>query len=141
MSLDDALKYAQIDELEIPVVVRQRWKKSPKQAGFTVAQGEGPERFSGKATLPRIMERLRIHPQARRLLAHKQVIYMAHGARWGARLEPPKVAPGSGSRSRGASRFRAASSTTRRDLRVSELEIPGRVPRAANLGRAPHAIG
>lgn len=93
VSIDEALRYAQVDDLDIPQEVRLRWKRSPKAAGFTVVQGEGPERFSGKATLPRIIERLRVHPQARRLLAHKQIFYMLRGEPWGKRLVPPKVAP------------------------------------------------
>lgn len=77
----------------MPSEVRDRWKASPRSTGFTVVRGENPERFSGRATIASILDRLRLHPQARRLLAHKQVIALAHGQSWGRRLEPPTVAP------------------------------------------------
>src|SRR5262249_20243687 len=73
-----------------------RWKRSPRTAGFTVVRGEHPERFSGRSTIGTILERLRVHPQARRLLAHKQVLYLSYEERWGTRLEPPVVGPREG---------------------------------------------
>jgi hypothetical protein len=94
--LDDALKFAEIDTLEIPSVVRARWSKAPSSAGFTVVRGEGPKRFSGRATIESILDRLRFHPQARRLLAHQQVIVLPHGQSWGKRLEAPTVDPRAG---------------------------------------------
>lgn len=96
MTLDDALAFADIDMLDIPADVRARWKAGPKNAGFTVVRGEGPERFSGRSTISSILDRLRLHPQARRLLTHKQVIAVSHGQPWGKRLEPPAVTPRSG---------------------------------------------
>jgi hypothetical protein len=96
MPMADALKLAGIDKLEIPRDVRARWKRTPKAAGFTVVRGEHPERFSGRSTIGSILERLRLHPQARRLLAHKQVFYLSYDERWGKRLEPPIVGPRDG---------------------------------------------
>ena len=87
MSLDDALKFASIENLEIPKDVRARWKGNSKAAGFTVVRGDRPERFKGRSTIGTILEKLRVHPQARRLLAHKRVYYMSHEENWGKRLE------------------------------------------------------
>ena len=96
MSLDEALKFAKIDALEIPNDVRRRWKKSRKRAGFSVVQGVHPERFSGRATIETILEGVRYHPQARRLLRHKRVVVMNHGQSWGERLNAPTVQPREG---------------------------------------------
>lgn len=93
MTLEQALKFAEIDAIDIPQEVRVRWKAKPRSIGLTVVRGVNPHRFSGRATIATILERLRLHPQARRLLAHKQVIVLPHGQRWGVRLEPPKVTP------------------------------------------------
>ncbi len=93
VSLEDALRFAEIDSIDIPEDVRTRWKANRRQAGFTVVRGENPARFSGRATIASMLDRLRFHPQARRLLAHKQVIVLPYGQAWGKRLEAPTVAP------------------------------------------------
>jgi hypothetical protein len=96
MSLEDAMKFASIDNLEIPDDVKARWKRSPKSAGFTVVRGERPEHFSGRSTIHTILDRLRLHPQARRLVQHKQVCYLSYNETRGKRLEPPVVSPREG---------------------------------------------
>lgn len=96
MTLPEALKFAGIDSLDIPPSVAKRWKSSKQQAGFTVVIGERPRHFSGRATVQTILEKLRVHPQARRLLRHKQVFVLAFGQSRGTRLEPPTVPPRDG---------------------------------------------
>ncbi|HEX8524202.1 MAG TPA: hypothetical protein VF669_18250 [Tepidisphaeraceae bacterium] len=96
MELDAALKFAGINDLDIPQNVKARWKKSLKKAGFSVVRGIYPHRFSGRATIETILEGLRFHPQARRLLRHKQIIVVKHGNTWGDRLEAPSVDPKKG---------------------------------------------
>jgi hypothetical protein len=96
MNLEEALEFASIGGLRIPNDVKARWKRSPKLAGFTVVRGERPDKFSGRSSVDSILERLRLHPQARRLLSHKQVIYLPYAGAWGVRLEPPNVAPKEG---------------------------------------------
>jgi hypothetical protein len=93
VTLQQALQFAGIDDLDIPDIVLKRWKAKSKDAGFTVVVGEHPERFSGRSTMQSILENLRVHPQARRLLNHKQIIYMRHGDEWGKRLELPQIEP------------------------------------------------
>lgn len=89
MSLREALKFAGIDDLDIPAAVKARWKRQPE--GFTVARGEEPEKFSGRSTIGSVIERLRVHPQARRLVAHKHVVVVKRGESSGSRLELPKI--------------------------------------------------
>ena len=96
MTLDEALAFADIDGLDVPKNVRARWKSSKKAAGFTVVRGDQPGRFSGSATISSILERLQIHPQARRLLTHKQVIVVNYGSPWGERLTMPEIMPRAG---------------------------------------------
>ena len=95
-SLEDALRFAGIDTIDVPESVKRRWKRNPKAVGFTVVRGERPERFSGKATIAGLLERLRIHPQARRLLQHKQVFYLNYDEESGSRLTPPSIDPREG---------------------------------------------
>jgi hypothetical protein len=96
MTLEEALAFADIDELEIPREVRQRWRRRPRRAGFTVVRGERPKKFSGRASVETILHGLRFHPQARRLLSHKQVLVVRHGDPWGDRLMVPAVPPREG---------------------------------------------
>lgn len=96
MSLKDALKFADIDVLRIPDAVRERWAANPRKAGFTVVRGEHPHHFSGRATVNSILEKLRVHPQARRVLNHKQVFALSFEQQWGERILPPSVSPREG---------------------------------------------
>lgn len=91
MSLPDALKFAGINSIDIPPDVSRRWKSSKTKAGFTVVVGERPKNFRGRSTVQTILERLTIHPQARRLLRHKQVFAIKYGDRTGNRLQPPTI--------------------------------------------------
>jgi len=96
MSLEEALKLADIDTLDVPEEVTARWKRSPRKAGFSVVRGSHPQRFSGRSTVETILDGLRFHPQARRLLRHKRVIVLRHGQSWGDRLDAPSVEPRAG---------------------------------------------
>lgn len=96
MTLQQALEFAGIDEINIPKAVKDRWRKRPKDVGFTVVVGEHPERFQGRATIRTILENLRFHPQARRLIGHKQVHILPFGQPWGDRLLGPQIDPREG---------------------------------------------
>lgn len=96
MSLQAALKFAGLENLKIPSSVSRRWKSQSNRAGFTVVAGEGPSHFSGRSTVETIIDRLKVHPQARRLLSHKEVYVLNFEQSEGTRLEPPKLEPRSG---------------------------------------------
>lgn len=96
MSLKEALEFAGLADVNVPKCVTERWKRRPKDAGFTVVVGDRPERFKGRATVQTILDNLRFHPQARRLLSHKQVHVFPFGHRWGERLQGPTIAPREG---------------------------------------------
>jgi hypothetical protein len=92
LSLESALEFAQLDDLDIPDEVRNRWRKT-KNPGFTVVVGDGPHKFSGRATVDSILEKLRVHPQARRLVTHKMIVMVQKGNSWGERLTLPEILP------------------------------------------------
>jgi hypothetical protein len=96
VTLEAALKFARLDHLKLPESVKERWSTNPDEAGFTVVRGEGPHRFSGKATIKTILERLRTHPQARRILRHVPVVYLAENDTFGTRLTLPVIDPREG---------------------------------------------
>ena len=62
--LENVLKF-------IPLVLRNRLEKG--KTGFTVVTGEAPEKLRGRNAPRSLIQRLRVHPQARRLLKSKQV--------------------------------------------------------------------
>ena len=70
ISLDGALKHADIDIASLPESARERLDASQ---GFTVVIGEYPKNFSGKATARRLLEKLSQHPQARRLITGRPI--------------------------------------------------------------------
>lgn len=73
VSLERALDLADLGEVLklIPRVLKNRLEKD--QTGFTVVTGEAPEKLRGQNVPRSIIQRLRAHPQARRLLKSKQV--------------------------------------------------------------------
>lgn len=71
-SLEDARNFAYLTELDIPVAIRHLWKTTG--VGFTVVTGESPERLRAwKSHVAEICRKLRVHPQSRRLIRHKQI--------------------------------------------------------------------
>jgi hypothetical protein len=62
--LEDVLKL-------IPRILKTKLEKG--KIGFTIVTGENPEKMRGRNTPRSIIQRLRVHPQARRLLKSKQV--------------------------------------------------------------------
>jgi hypothetical protein len=97
VSLEAALEFAEISGLDVPKAVRHRWHRQRSKAGFSVIRGTHPQKFSGRATVEGVLDGLRYHPQARRLLRHKQVLVLLdENDAWGARLEPPSLRPREG---------------------------------------------
>ena len=72
-SLDKAQAFAGISNLRVPDLISELW--NDKGIGFTVVTGEGPQRLlSWKPQVTEICRKLRVHPQSRRLVRHKQVL-------------------------------------------------------------------
>ena len=72
MDVSGALEFATLTDLEIPSAIQDFWRRAG--VGFTVVSGEAPERLRGwKGSIREIASKLRVHPQSRRLIRHKQV--------------------------------------------------------------------
>ena len=73
LSLKRALEVADITDLisSFPPQVRRRLDKN--ECGFTVVIGEAPAKIKRRNAPRSILQRLAVHPQARRLIARKQV--------------------------------------------------------------------
>jgi hypothetical protein len=86
MGLEAALEFAGLGDFRIPSQVRNLWKASGP--GFTVVTGEAPERLRAwKSHVSEICRKLRVHPQSRRLVRHKQVFV------WVPPAPPQRLAP------------------------------------------------
>ncbi len=67
----DALRIAGIDSLTLPQDIRK--KVIDGHTGFTVVHGIGPSKMKNVVKFNRIVETLKNHPQARRILSHVNV--------------------------------------------------------------------
>ena len=74
LKLKRALEIAGIDMFasSLPSIVKQRLER--EECGFTVVTGESPHKIKGRNSPRHILQRLIVHPQARRLIARKQII-------------------------------------------------------------------
>jgi hypothetical protein len=79
VKLDRALELADLEDVlkHLPRVLKNRLEKG--KTGFTVVTGENPEKLRGRNTVRSIVQRLRVHPQARRLLKAKHVSVIVDG--------------------------------------------------------------
>jgi len=66
-----ALDFSRIPRSILPDSLKKRFEKGDIR--FTVVRGENPKRMRGRNTIPRICQRLRVHPQARKIIARKLV--------------------------------------------------------------------
>jgi hypothetical protein len=72
-TLERALELADIKDLLKHVPRNLKSKLEKGETGFTVVTGEAPKKLHGRNTIRSIIQRLRVHPQARRLIKSKQV--------------------------------------------------------------------
>ncbi|MCG2725269.1 MAG: hypothetical protein L6420_03255 [Elusimicrobia bacterium] len=90
MSIEDALKFANIPASLVPVAIKNRWRAS--DVGFTVVIGEVPNKFR-ISTLAKIYQKLKIHPQSRRLVKHKEIHVLSNSKLPSQKLIPDEIAP------------------------------------------------
>ena len=94
MSLQDAMKEAGIEKIELPPSVKKALEAV--QTGFTVVAGEHPDKVKGTANRNGLVERLILHPQARRLIARKPISILLNDETAASRLTAPKLSPKEG---------------------------------------------
>lgn len=93
MPAGDALEFAKINGVTVPKAVRERWAKEKDGVGFTVVIGESPEKFRGAPHIAAISQRLKVHPQSRRLVKHKQMFVLVGDSPQGTQLLPDEIPP------------------------------------------------
>jgi len=89
VSLEDALKIAGIQDLEIPKEIMG--KLSSGETGFTVVRGITPNSARGTAKQTKLIEALLVHPQARRLMDRKPIGLIYYGEKKPTRLRAPSI--------------------------------------------------
>src|SRR2546427_295020 len=91
MSSRKAMDLAGIIGITLPADVKKRFDGGDVR--FTVVVGEGPKKMRGRNTIPRILQRLAVHPQSRKIIEHQPVIALIDSQKDGTRLEPAKINP------------------------------------------------
>jgi uncharacterized membrane protein YgcG len=92
--LRKAMAIAGIGNLELPVSAERRLNDG--ECGFTVVIGEGLKRAQRKNSVRGIVSRLKVHPQARRLIHRYPVFAVLNDEREGQRLQPEPITPKAG---------------------------------------------
>lgn len=94
MTLAQAMERANIHNLPLPPSVEKALKAN--ETGFTVVIGEHPQRVRGTAGRNGLVDKLLLHPQARRLMDRKPITVFLNKDTQGVRLKPPKLSPKEG---------------------------------------------
>ena len=71
ISLDEALSFASIENIEIPSGVRSKLEKG--ETGFTVVRGSELKKKQGTSSRGKLIDQLILNPQARRLIERKPI--------------------------------------------------------------------
>jgi len=91
---DEAIKIAGIENLNFPLSIKKSILDG--KTGFTVIRGIGPKGMRNKIKVDKIVEKIKIHPQSRRILSHANVLLAINSNREYAVLKPEDPKPLSG---------------------------------------------
>lgn len=91
MSIDEALRIAGLDTVVIPPYIRQLVNKD--ETGFTVVRGIGPAEMPNMIKTIQLCNRIKNHPQARRLLHRIPVQVFHNRSLYAANLQPDPIPP------------------------------------------------
>jgi len=94
MSRQDAMEKAGIDQIDLPESVKKAFKAG--ETGFTVVVGEYPQKVKGTASRNALVDKLILHPQARRLIERKPISLLFNAEKAPVRLTAPKLSPKDG---------------------------------------------
>jgi len=94
MSLREAMENAGIDQTNLPVLVAKALAAG--ETGFTVVVGEHPQKAKGTASRNALVDKLILHPQARRLIERKPISLLFNAEKDPVRLTAPKLSPKEG---------------------------------------------
>lgn len=85
----EALKLAGLSEVELPAGIREKIEDG--RTGFTVVRGIRPSRVTKVISVSRLSDKLKFHPQARKLIQRKPVRILHNGRVFLERLEPERI--------------------------------------------------
>src|SRR6266700_6553612 len=88
-SPSEAVKLAGIGELPLPQGMMDQILKG--KTGFTVVRGIQPSRIKGVIPVARLCEKVRFHPQARKIVQRKPIRVLYNGHVVVERLEPERI--------------------------------------------------
>lgn len=91
MKPKEALQFAEVADLPIPTTLKEKILSG--ETGFTLVQGIRPEGVKTKFKITREIERLKNHPQSRRILQHANVGVIYNGHSMYALLKPDELTP------------------------------------------------
>lgn len=94
MSLEEAMKKADVAHINLPDDIRNALEKS--ETGFTVVRGEKPEKVRNTANRKTLLEKLMFHPQARRHIERKPVMFLLNKQNLPTQFIAPKITPKEG---------------------------------------------
>lgn len=88
-SPQEAVKLAGIDDLDLPAGTMEQILSG--KSGFTVVRGIRPDKIRGTVPVGRLCEKVRFHPQARKIVQRRPVRVLHNGHLFLERLEPESV--------------------------------------------------
>jgi hypothetical protein len=88
-SPSEAVKLAGINELPLPQGALEQILKG--KTGFTVVRGIQPNKIKGVIPVARLCEKVRFHPQARKIVQRKPIRILHNGRVFLEKLEPERV--------------------------------------------------
>lgn len=87
----EALKFAELNGMPIPENTKNKILK--EETGFTVVRGLGPDGIRGKFKIAKEIEKLRNHPQSRRILTRSNVSVYYNGILFCHPVKPEDLEP------------------------------------------------
>jgi len=91
MAPEAALKYAGLEGLDVPQDKISRAMTG--ETGFTVVRGVGPAKVRGTSSRDKLLEKLRQHPQARRLMERRPIFVIFNDETDPFQITAPRVIP------------------------------------------------
>jgi len=87
--LQEAMKLAAIDKLELPAAIKEQIREGLQ--GFTLVRGVRPGKIRGVIPVERLCDKVRLHPQARKIVQRKPISILRNGRLFLSRLEAVEI--------------------------------------------------
>lgn len=88
-SPNEAVKLAGIKDLELPTVQMDQIRNG--ETGFTVVRGVHPDKIKNVISVARLCDKVRFHPQARKIIQRRPIRILHNGQLILERLEPEQI--------------------------------------------------